>query len=281
MSDGAWQLKGFDVRDTRRADGHCRRTNRTLDQTAEAAVRSWQPIDDVRIRQAILRVVERNDRPGPLSSYRADDMGTAHGVSVRLRHVATRVRSAAAKATEIVVGRRKLAACDVVGRWSRVRSGRAIIDNAGRIEIGARTRLTCNYGPIELRTAPGARLTIGSRTAINFTTLIDAAERIEIGDSVEHRAVLRHRRRQCSVPGAGRRGGADHDRGRRLAGQPRDRAPRQPHRCRLGDHRRQHRVGHGPAARGRRWHPGAGAAQSRRQRAGRHGRARRSPASLT
>ncbi len=112
-------------------------------------------------------------------------MGAARGVTVRLRRLGARARAVVSKGTEIVVGRPKLGACDVVGRWSRVRSGRAIIANAGRIEIGSRTRLTCNYGPIELRTAPGARLTIGSRTGINFTTLIDAAERIDIGDRVD------------------------------------------------------------------------------------------------
>jgi FkbH-like protein len=85
---------------------------------------------------------------------------------------------------EVVIGRPKLRRCDVVGRWSRVRSGRLVVENHGRIEIGERTRFTCGYGPSELRTAPGALLTIGSRTAVNFATLIDAHERISIGDDV-------------------------------------------------------------------------------------------------
>jgi FkbH-like protein len=88
------------------------------------------------------------------------------------------------RAVEMVRGRPRLMACDVVGRWSRVTSGRPIIRNEGRIEIGSRTRLTCDYGPVELRTAPGALLTIGSRTAINFATVIDASREIRIGDGV-------------------------------------------------------------------------------------------------
>ena len=68
------------------------------------------------------------------------------------------LRGLVRRGLEFARGRPLLARCDVVGRWTRVTSGRPIIDNRGRIELGARTRLACKYGPIELRTEPGAVL---------------------------------------------------------------------------------------------------------------------------
>ena len=70
------------------------------------------------------------------------------------------------------------------GAGQRVTSGRPIIDNRGRIELGARTRLACKYGPIELRTEPGAVLRVGSRTAINYSTVVHAHRQVVIGDGV-------------------------------------------------------------------------------------------------
>ncbi len=102
-----------------------------------------------------------------------------------LGRLLARLRTATALGKEVVFGRPQLVRhCDVVGRWSRVRIGKAIIDNRGRIEIGSRVRLTCGDGPIELRSGPDGLVTIGSRTGINFGTLIEASERVAIGDNV-------------------------------------------------------------------------------------------------
>jgi FkbH-like protein len=96
----------------------------------------------------------------------------------------SQLRELLRRAGEFVRGRPRLAKCDVVGRWTRVTSGRPIIDNRGRIELGSRTRLACEYGPIELRTEPGALLRVGSRTAINYATVLHAHRRVVIGDGV-------------------------------------------------------------------------------------------------
>ena len=60
--------------------------------------------------------------------------------------------------------------------------GRPLIENQGHIEIGARTRLVCNFAPVELRTGPSGTIRIGGEGSINFGTVISAAERVTIGE---------------------------------------------------------------------------------------------------
>jgi acetyltransferase-like isoleucine patch superfamily enzyme len=85
--------------------------------------------------------------------------------------------SGLARIRQAIRGRWMLRDCDVVGSWSRVMSGRPIVDNRGYIELGSRTRFMCEFGPIELRTAPGGRLEIGARTGINYGTSFQVVHR--------------------------------------------------------------------------------------------------------
>jgi FkbH-like protein len=93
----------------------------------------------------------------------------------------SRLRDDAYYVAEAAAGRMLLAGCDSVGAWTRV-TGRPRVENRGRIEIGSRTKLVCDFAPVELRTGPGGRIHIGDQGAINFGTAISAARSVEIGD---------------------------------------------------------------------------------------------------
>lgn len=96
----------------------------------------------------------------------------------------TRLRNDASFVVDSALGRVWLHDCDKVGAWVRVLGGRPRVENAGRIEIGDRSRLFCQFAPVELRAAPGASLTIGEGAGINFGTILDATERVTLGKNV-------------------------------------------------------------------------------------------------
>jgi FkbH-like protein len=93
----------------------------------------------------------------------------------------TRLKEDAGYLTEVAAGQVYLRQADAVGPWVRV-VGRPRIDNRGRLEIGARTRLVCDFAPIELRTGAQGAVVIGSQCAVNFGTVISAARNVTIGD---------------------------------------------------------------------------------------------------
>ncbi|MDQ1423989.1 MAG: hypothetical protein QOD72_1487 [Acidimicrobiaceae bacterium] len=93
--------------------------------------------------------------------------------------------SGLARIGQAIRGRWLLRDCDVVGSWSRVMSGCPIVDNRGYIELGSRTRFMCEFGPIELRTAPGGRLVIGARTGINYGTSFHVLQSVTVGKNVD------------------------------------------------------------------------------------------------
>lgn len=89
------------------------------------------------------------------------------------------VRSAVGLATARVA----LRACDELG--PRARSlGWAIVDNRGRMKIGADFAANCPFCAVELATAPGGVLTIGDQVVVNYGTSITAAREIRLGDRV-------------------------------------------------------------------------------------------------
>jgi FkbH-like protein len=102
-----------------------------------------------------------------------------------MRWLYERARGAFYGTRQVLQGRRFLRACDAVGPMPRVMSGRLIVENHGYIELGERTRFMCEFAPLELRTSTGGRLTIGSRTGINYGTTIEAVESITIGERVD------------------------------------------------------------------------------------------------
>lgn len=95
--------------------------------------------------------------------------------------VMTRLREDAAYVAEAASGRLQLRHCDVVGAWARV-VGRVRVENAGRVEIGSRTKLVGDYAPVELKTGPNGSIRIGGQGSINFGTVITATRSVTIGD---------------------------------------------------------------------------------------------------
>jgi FkbH-like protein len=95
--------------------------------------------------------------------------------------VLKRLQEDAGYLTEVASARLHLRGCTSVGAWARV-VGRPLIENLGRIEIGSRTRLVCDFAPIELRTRPNGTISIGGQGAINFGTVISAVRSVTIGD---------------------------------------------------------------------------------------------------
>jgi acetyltransferase-like isoleucine patch superfamily enzyme len=73
--------------------------------------------------------------------------------------------------------------CDRLGLRARA-LGRPTIVNHGRIEIGDDLNVDCRGARIELGTAPGARIAIGSSVSIGPGTVIEAVRFVEIGDRV-------------------------------------------------------------------------------------------------
>jgi FkbH-like protein len=95
----------------------------------------------------------------------------------------TRLREDAAYIAEAASGRLQFRNCDSVGAWVRV-IGRVHVDNRGRIDIGSRTRVVCDFAPVDLLTGPHGAIRIGGQGSINFGTVISATRRVTIGDRV-------------------------------------------------------------------------------------------------
>jgi FkbH-like protein len=103
----------------------------------------------------------------------------------RAREVLARPMSGIRKVGRVIRARWALRACDHVGKWTRAMWGSPIVENNGFIDVGARTRFLCEFGPVELRTAEGGHLLIGERTGINYGTSIHAVESVTIGRNVD------------------------------------------------------------------------------------------------
>lgn len=101
-----------------------------------------------------------------------------------LQRAAGRIRGRTRTATEVVRSRRRLRDVTTRGRWSRVQGGRLIIRNEGTIVLGERVRFMCQLGPSSLRVGPGATLSIGDRSAVNYGTDIVAAGSVTLGRGV-------------------------------------------------------------------------------------------------
>jgi FkbH-like protein len=97
--------------------------------------------------------------------------------------VLARLREDARYLAEAAAGRLYFRDCDHVGAWARV-VGRPRIENRGRIEIGSRTRVVCDFAPVELRTGRDGTIRVGERCAIAFGTVISAAQSVTLGDGV-------------------------------------------------------------------------------------------------
>ena len=95
----------------------------------------------------------------------------------------TRLREDAAYLAEAASGRLQFRDCDTVGAWVRV-IGRVHVDNRGRIDIGSRTKLVCDFAPVELLTGPNGAIRIGGQGSINFGSVISANRSVTIGDRV-------------------------------------------------------------------------------------------------
>ena len=76
-----------------------------------------------------------------------------------------------------------LADCDAVGEGARTR-GRPVVENAGRIELGARPNLSSIFAPVELATGAEGVLAVGDDVAMNFGVRISAVRRVKLGDRV-------------------------------------------------------------------------------------------------
>jgi acetyltransferase-like isoleucine patch superfamily enzyme len=94
-------------------------------------------------------------------------------------------RHSAIQLTNVVRSRWVLRHCNRVGRLTRLAGGTAIVENRGSITIGDGTRLMAAFAPIELRTGPGGRLTIGDRGAVNYGTSLRVVGSAVIGDDVD------------------------------------------------------------------------------------------------
>ncbi len=93
------------------------------------------------------------------------------------------VRKGVRYVTELASARFYLRSVDVVGAHART-LGKPRIENFGRMEIGAHVLLRSVNVPVELCTDPGALLTIGDGTRLNYGVSIAATERVSIGKHV-------------------------------------------------------------------------------------------------
>jgi len=84
---------------------------------------------------------------------------------------------------ELVLARLYLRAVDAVGAHART-NGRPRIDNQGRMEIGAHVLLRSVNVPVELVTEPGALLTIGDGTRLNYGVSVGVTSHVAIGAHV-------------------------------------------------------------------------------------------------
>jgi FkbH-like protein len=99
--------------------------------------------------------------------------------------LATRVYQNASYVAEVAAARFWLRDCDVVGPWVRAMHGKPHVENEGRIEVGARTRLYSSFAPVELRATAGGALLIGDECSINYGTTLQATREVRIGKKVD------------------------------------------------------------------------------------------------
>jgi len=88
------------------------------------------------------------------------------------------------KVTETAAAQLYLRSCDRVGAGSRA-SGRPIVENRGRIEIGTNFIVRSNFTPAEIVTGPKGVIEIGDDVWLNFGTALNANSRIQIGDRTQ------------------------------------------------------------------------------------------------
>jgi acetyltransferase-like isoleucine patch superfamily enzyme len=72
--------------------------------------------------------------------------------------------------------------CDQVGTNTRT-FWRPIIENRGRIVLGAHVRLNSNWAPVELATGPHGVIDIGDGVYINYGSMISAHQSVRIGSN--------------------------------------------------------------------------------------------------
>lgn len=84
---------------------------------------------------------------------------------------------------ELTSARFHLRSVDVVGPHART-LGKPRIENLGRMELGAHVLLRSVNVPVELCTDPGALLTIGDGTRLNYGVSIAATKHVHIGAHV-------------------------------------------------------------------------------------------------
>ena len=70
---------------------------------------------------------------------------------------------AAGLARETVTAKVALQTCDEVGPGARAIGGRPVVENEGRLEIGADLRINSRWSPVALQVAKGATLAIATR----------------------------------------------------------------------------------------------------------------------
>lgn len=87
-------------------------------------------------------------------------------------------------ARAVATARFHLRDVDEVGRLVRT-LGAPRIENFGRMRIGDRVNLRSVVVPVELTTSPGAVLTIGDDTFLNYGASVGATGRIDIGARVD------------------------------------------------------------------------------------------------
>ena len=87
-------------------------------------------------------------------------------------------------AAETAAARLYLRGCDRVGSRARA-SGRPIVDNQGRIEIGDNFIVRSSFTPAEIVTGPDGVIEIGNDVWLNFGTALSARSRIQIGDRTQ------------------------------------------------------------------------------------------------
>lgn len=97
--------------------------------------------------------------------------------------LSTRVKKASEYAASLATAPLYLRDVTEVGRGVRT-IGKPRIDNQGVIVIGQGTALRSVHIPLELVTAPGARLTIGRDCSINYGVSIGCNLQIDVGDRV-------------------------------------------------------------------------------------------------
>ena len=72
--------------------------------------------------------------------------------------------------------------CDSMGHLARIAEGNVIVDNPGRMTVGAHTRFFGRFAPVEFRTSPTGSIEIGERSSLRWGASVYAADSVRIGD---------------------------------------------------------------------------------------------------